>query len=237
MGRRSRSGFIGVSWSSGAARWEAYLYEPETPGRHRRIARFDRALDAAIAYDRVVLHQRGPDAPRNFPRRALEPASIAEIRAEVRRARKVRATSRYVGVALERERDERPWRPYIKLDGKLLDLGAWRTQKLAALARDRAILFYGLALPLAFPGGARRLGGASAEALRRACERERKRSKSSKYTGVSRLKGTDRYRATFVYRCVREHLGVFDDEVKAAQAFDQRARAAGVARYRLNFPE
>jgi hypothetical protein len=75
--RRTSSDYFGVVWERSRRRWLASV----CLGGHRTrlIARFDRAKDAALAYDRVVM-KIGERILLNFPDRRLKPASVKEMR-------------------------------------------------------------------------------------------------------------------------------------------------------------
>jgi len=122
---RGSSRFVGVHWDTAVGRWSANITDSGPPLRSVRVGHFDREEDAAIAWDRVVLHERGGSAKRNFPDRSLAPASPEEIRREARRLRKLRMASQWIGVHPLRKsarfHSTRPWYAQVRLtSGRLL---------------------------------------------------------------------------------------------------------------------
>jgi hypothetical protein len=223
-------------WETYYGRWAALLYESH-PKHPIRIAHFDSEEDAAIAYDRVALHRWGRTAKRNFPGRDLAPASVEEIRREVRAHKKVaNHGSRWDGVSL-RARSERPWYAEVTIRGKAVSLGSWATEKEAAIARDRAVLFLGgREAILNFPAVSKRLGPADPAELRAECERARKATTTSRYRGVVWNPPSHAWRARIGVNGAQVHLGVFDDEGEAAAAYDAAALRYRGANAKLNFP-
>lgn len=67
--------------------------------------------------------------------------------------------------------------------------------------------------------------------------RKDRRGLTSKYKGVSLVKGYDRWRAVASLNRKRVHLGYFTTEVEAAQAYDTFARKNFGEFACLNFPE
>ena len=54
--------------------------------------------------------------------------------------------------------------------------------------------------------------------------KEPAKGKSSKYKGVTKIKGRERWTAHITIRGKTHHLGTFDDEFKAAQAYNAAVR-------------
>jgi hypothetical protein len=235
--QKPKSRYRGVAWESFHGRWAAYLYQAGPPKRAIRIAHFDREEEAAVAYDRVVLRLKGQGARRNFPRRRLSPASIEAIRRERRQQRKSRMTSRFNGVHRHRGLRDRRWQAEVRVAGRTFWLGNWPTEKQAALAHDRAVLYYdGRRALLNFPRVAHRLRPQDAKTLRAECERLRKQTTSSPFRGVIWVKRLRCWRARITVDAVLRHLGLFTDDEEAAKAYDAAARKAFGGRARPNFP-
>ena len=57
-------------------------------------------------------------------------------------------------------------------------------------------------------------------------ERQEKGLSASEYVGVGWDKETKRWKAQIRHLLKNQHLGLFDDEVDAAKAFDAEARSA-----------
>src|SRR6266700_638178 len=70
----------------------------------------------------------------------------------------------------------RRYTAYLRVDDRLIHLGRWNRATDAAIARDRAILFFGKRIPLQVPSKSRKLGPASPEELRRLGILSRKRA-------------------------------------------------------------
>jgi len=64
-----------------------------------------------------------------------------------------------------------------------------------------------------------------------------RRGRSSKYRGVCWLKQRKAWRARIEVHGKREHLGYFDSEERAAEAYDKRALRLNGLSARLNFPK
>jgi hypothetical protein len=225
-------------WESWHGRWAAILYEPH-PKHAIRISHFETEEEAAVAYDRVALQRWGPSAERNFPTRTLRPASVAAIRLEQKRKRKSRRASRWEGVSLRaRGAGDRPWTAELRVDGERISVGSWATEDEAAVARDRAMLFYrpsAATRSLNLPERAGRLGPADAPALRAECERARKATTSSQFRGVAWAAASGAWRARITVRGELRHLGLYADEREAALAYDAAAAGAFGERAKLNF--
>jgi hypothetical protein len=88
----STSPYFGVTWDPRRRRWAAII----CPGERKKIqiAQFDRAEDAAVAYDRVARSMFGDKALVNFPESTLPAASMQEIRAWARLLLKSRPTGK-----------------------------------------------------------------------------------------------------------------------------------------------
>jgi hypothetical protein len=190
---------------------------------------------AAIARDRVVLYFE-LDRPLNLPwaSRLQGPASPEELRAQVRT--NAPKSSEYLGVSRMGPR----WQAFVLVDGDVVTLGRWPDEKAAAVARDRAVLYFELDAELNLPGSSRRLGAASVDELRREARLATRPSKfASEYFGVSKgAKGRWEARIWLGHRRGQKttYIATFDTEENAAIAHDRVARRLRPDAA-LNFPE
>ena len=238
--RDASSGYIGVSWDARRRRWTSVIC---TGGRTRiQIAQFDDEESAAIAYDRVAREIHGDKATLNFPERRLRSASVDEMRRWARKLFKKRKSSRYRGVvacACSRQ----PWLAKItcreaRKERELL-LGTWGTEEEAALAYDRAALFYleryGREPELNFPERSGELEPAAAASLTAESYRSFKTTTSSRFRGVHLERRTGKWVARIKVEQRQRHLGLFDEEHDAALAYDRAALDAWGDRAKVNF--
>lgn len=231
----TRAQFIGVyRRRSPPARFPWYARIMLPSGRAATLSSFETDHQAAEAYDRAALFYFGKAAPRNFPGKVLPPADEATLRSEIQRRPKANTSSQYRGVS--RKRDH--WFAGIGADG-LVFLGRWKTERQAAEAYDRAVLFFGREKSnLNFPK--RRLAPTSPAELRRLAHAEFKTRTSSRYRGVR-----------FAPKCSRRpwvatlvgigptnvlRLGIWEAEEDAARAYDRAALHYLGSAARLNFP-
>ena len=229
------SRFLGVSrspigknrpWSAGIA----------VDGHRESLGFWEAERDAAEAYDRAALHYLGRRARRNFPERRLAAADPGTLRVEARRRFKLHTASRHRGVFELRRR----WQARINHGGEHEALGAWRTQREAAEAYDRAArFFFGDLAELNFPH--RRLEPRSPAEIRRLSRLARKTGvKTSKYVGayLSRRKASRPWIAEIAPpRGDRRYLGSWRSQLDAARAYDRAARFYLGVRAELNFPD
>lgn len=164
----------------------------------------------------------------NFPRGALRPASLDAVRAEVRTKNKNETSSRYIGVWRDGDRKERPWFAMFTRGRKGLPIGRYRTEREAAIAHDRAALFYRpKRAQLNFPKLARKLGPASVDDLANPLLHENKRKTKSRFIGVT-WNGFS-FQAVISHKNRSMYLGSFEVEEEAARVRQGRASAPGHA--------
>lgn len=216
---------------------KGYRAQIHLAGRTRFLGRFDTVEAAGLCYDRAAVHYHGPDVPRNFPERRVKPASIEELRREnLERWRKSHdrrglRTSSYSGIVAS---PGGKWAAVVPMEGKYVRAGTWSSERAAAIARDRAVLYYELPLDLHFPKRSRRLGAASAPELRLAAQSaSRTARRLARYTGVSRVRG--RWKAQLRVGGVSHTLGSFESAEEAA-LFRERALVFHDAQALRNFP-
>ena len=153
-------------------------YEPRDVHKWRSIIRYNGGLHytgsftteeyAALAYDKKAFELYGSGAARNFPHLTYEELTeklnrikaedavifydLMSMRHQGRRFANVQKTSKYVGVCAKKGGKEKIWRATIYYHDKQYSLGAYKTEKEAALAYDKkAYEFYGDKARLNFP--------------------------------------------------------------------------------------
>jgi hypothetical protein len=168
----------------------------------------------------------------NFPNRRPIPATPEETRARARQAHKAAKSSRYLGVSFIPHGAQHPWTAFLKR----YQLGRWPSEKAAALAHDRAALFYGRELAsLNFPGRRGAIPPADAATLQWEAHQLYKTTTTSRFRGVYWLKSSQKWRAFITIDQRLHHLGLFEDEEAAARAVDRRALADLGGDAKLNF--
>lgn len=229
------SRYTGVYWHPTKGSWYAQV---RVDGLQISLGVYpeDEEEAAAEAVDRASRHLGRP-AP-NFPERKLAAKSPELLRAE---RRVLRGGSKLFGVtARSREGTSRPWFFQMKLrDGSPVSVGGYKTDKLAALARDRAVLHYKLDSPVNFPEEAAKAGAADIATLRREVAAIRKKKADSRFRGVTWRADRARWAVYISVEGKPRFVGEFVEEEDAARAFDREAKkrlGAKAAARRLNFP-
>jgi hypothetical protein len=232
--RNARSPYFGVNLEPRGTRWQVRVW---SRGREILVGTFKDPAIAARVRDAVLIHlrQREPTRRRellNFPEARTRPLSLDQARRLAEPVRKVRYTSRFVGVSLDSGKSDRPWAARVH---GAPGLGRYRTERDAAIARDRAALYYrGPTAKLNLPKQSRPLGPASAETLRAAAFRVFKSQTRSRFRGIAPT-SAGRWCAVVHHNKQRHYLGVFDTEEEAAAAYDRAAKGLKDKPLRLNF--
>jgi hypothetical protein len=205
------------------------------PRGHSYLGAWKTQREAAEAYDRAVLHYRGPGAARNFPEKRLVPLSVRALQDEARSRAKQLTTSSFRGVV----RAAPSWIAQVKVRGRHIGLGHWPTEIAAAKAYDRAVAFYRLdTRTLNFPD--RPLAPLAATELRRAARLIRKAERAtSRYRGVF-MAARDTARPWLAQLTIHGRptmsLGTWETERDAARAYDRAGRHYRLPKTALNFP-
>jgi hypothetical protein len=132
----------------------------------------------------------------------------------------------------------------VKLGAKPVHVGTWPTPEQAAVARDRAVLHFGLDLPLNIPKVSRDLGPAAPHvlvgqgrlALKSRAANVRTKWPTSRYYGVSWSPTRQCWVAAIIITGEHVHIGYFDDDREAALARDRYALHVLGPKTPLNFP-
>ena len=229
---RRTSRYYGVARIAGSPLWQAYLGGPEN---RIHLGRWPTQRAAAIARDRAALHyKRG--SRLNFPKMKLKPATADELLRETRARRSESTSSRFTGVYYNSAVPGRPWAVQLDVDGEIQFLGNWEGERDAAIAYDRAHLYFGGAEAPNLPRASKKLGEASPQVLRDEAILARKERTSSRYFGVSWAANTRKWEAFVTLRPRRKvSLGHFEDEQAAARARDRVAIEHFGYDIRLNF--
>lgn len=229
--RKPTARYIGVSWQQRYQKWAARV------GRRTYVGRFDDAKTAALARDRVALALYGARAALNFPDRPLKPATPTEMRAWSREVNTPRTSSRYRGVRwLPTASETRPWAAQLRHGGRTFCLGTWETEREAAFAYDRAVLFYlGPSADLNFPKQAAAMEPADARTLSAESYKRYKTTTTSRFRGVWRSRRDGLWHVDVRKGEIRRRLGPFCNEVEAALEYDHHARRLFGAAAKLNF--
>jgi hypothetical protein len=233
---RSRaSRYLGVSWSNTDECWKAHA--TTSSAAYQYIGSFSDEAEAALARDRVVLYEKRDQAILNFPRAEVSAASLKAMRIRARQLalQAKNGTSKYRGV--HRGSPRALWQAAYGSVPKGHALGRWPKERDAALAHDRALLYYaGDVALLNFPQAHKRLEPASAERLRREAHQRYKETTQSRYRGVYRAR-SGRWVACIQDNYKTYHLGTFDAEEDAAKAYDKAALDLLGTKATLNFPQ
>jgi hypothetical protein len=235
--KETSSQYIGVCWLKAAKMWSAYAHVALPDGEKAvHLGTFRDEKNAAIAHDRYLRGVHGSSAQLNFPNARYQAKTAAELRDWARRLKQEPRAGRYTGVSLRDWNTEVPWAATLRVDGRSVYLGAFRTAKEAATAHDRAALHYlGPDAFLNFPDSRAELEPASAAELRAQVNQQRKRKTSSRYIGVSYIERDGRWRAVIAPGGEYRVIGHFDDEKEAARARDKEALRLLGDEARLNF--
>jgi len=213
----SKSGYIGViKLTSG--RYRAFI---SIDGKTKQIgSSYDRAKQAARAFDKEAMKLRRPFSSLNYPKKA--PVGYTPIQQPLRSTN----TVGYRGVS----KNGKKFRLQITIDGTQQKLGHYDTAKEAAIAYDRAVLKANQPTTLLnFPDMVHNLD----------VEPKRKKYKrsASGYRGVTKTP-SGKFVAQIYVEGKTKCLGCqFETAIQAALAYDQAAIKAGRKKSTLNFPE
>ena len=188
------------------------------------------SIDSRIAHPscpgcRIEAREQRKKERALLRRRRRDPNAPARSRSGALRSR---------GITLFRKK---AYHARVSVKGESHHAGAWRTRREAAIARDRAVLYFEIDLPLNYPIESRALGPASpAQLIRQANTQKRKRRRPNQSRFIGVYKDGDYWAASIRLNHRTTYLGNFATERQAAVARDRVALKLGVPRARLNFP-
>lgn len=213
--------------------FEVRILRPRT--RPLFVGTWPTEREAAIIQDRVGLYL-GLDRSLNFPKhsRALGPISLEEARQLARPVMKKQdSTSRYVGVV----RSEGGWKALVSANGHTATVGSFRTERDAAIARDRLALGLHAGPFLNFPDS--NLTAASAAELRQELRRSTRQKRDMPFIGIQpRPQNRQRpWGARVNISGKLTFLGYWPTAQAAAEAHDRVALHFDRDASLLNFPD
>jgi len=213
------SAFLGVSWHEGSRQWQAEVDDPKTQ-ELVRLGLFTAERDAAHVADCAKLVLHGTDATTNFPADSYSKEDIEDQKRLLEDVWHVRHSSTYRGVY--RIAGSNGWKAEFEMHHVKQFLGDFDTEIEAAEAVDCAIRSTGVERALRLPQlNFRHAGDYFSEETWQ--EEPIPRGWTSRFLGVSWHQPSGQFRA----RLRRKHLGLFDDELEAAKAFDEASQAEG----------
>jgi hypothetical protein len=234
--RPRSSRYLGVGAQTQTGLWHAQIYVED---ELHLVSGYRTQRAAAEARDRMALYLLGSEARLNFPKLELEAASPEELRNQQYALFKSRTASRYSGVTAFPEQ-HLAWYAELRVGNRRYVLGRWETERAAAIAVDRARLFYAGGMETGrgrvnFPKLSHRLMPADAATLRAEAHAVFKARTTSRFRGVYRSSRTGRWASKIMVNRKTFHLGSFDDEIDAALAYDRAAERLLGDRAKLNF--
>ena len=225
--------FIGVSEDKTDGRFVSHI---GWQGKTFKLGRWERAVDAAIAFDRASLWL-GRQGELNLPAKSvpLGARSPEDLRREARMKAKIARGSATAYTGVRPTSDGRAWIARVQHDGAKEEVSGFETAMAAAIAHDRMLLGIGGDLAkLNFPD--RRSAPITAGELRAQLFARRKSKRTSRFFGVS-LGPHDKWHAEIYAEARKWRLGEWADESDAAEAYDRAALFFRGASARLNFPD
>jgi hypothetical protein len=219
------------------------------------VGGYETPQEAAVARDRMALYYVDGEPFLNFPERQVAPASERELRREVRAARALAKSAGErrspksssgltprpqgsFGVIYDPARRSRRWTAaFTPPKSHHFWLGCWLTEREAALAHDRAALFY-VGERYRWINDvvtARRAGPADAATLRAEALAQIKRTTTSRFRGVSWSSRDGLWGARISQENRTLPIGRYDIEEEAAHAYDVQASKLHGKRAYLNF--
>ncbi|KAK3287254.1 hypothetical protein CYMTET_5231 [Cymbomonas tetramitiformis] len=241
------SKYLGVCWLKRDQAWRAVI-RPAPGAVQRYLGNFKDEESAAEAYDRASREVHGSDTTKvNFPlpsqqaRRAQLVVRSTAHSAQADHARTLARASRYSGVSWFKQ--TRKWYAYVTINGCKKHLGYFVDEETAAEAYDRASReLHGAdttKVNFALPGQQARRAQLVVRSTANSAQADHMRTlaRKSSYLGVSWHKASRKWNAKIGINGSNKHLGYFDEEKRAAEAYDRASRELrGTDTSKVNFP-
>jgi len=134
--KNSSSKYIGVHQRrdvKGDTHFEVKIYKNKKNYRHY----FHSEIEAAEAYDKVALYLYGLNCKLNFSDKLSVYRNINLKQFFIEFCKKFKSSSQYTGVCKSTKRSKLPWRSYVYINRKYIELGTFLTEEEAYNARKK----------------------------------------------------------------------------------------------------
>src|SRR3989339_698495 len=208
------SKYAGVSYRKARKKWCANIYYD---GKQQWVGYFEKEIDAAKAYDKVMAYYNADVHKMNF---AIDLAEAPNnIRRRIRVAGKIKrkASSIYLGVHYSDRLHK--WKAEISHNKQCIHIGFFNSETEAASAYDKVARYY---------HGEKAQTNFSGTAILSHVEiRKEKCPSTSSYKGVSYCKRDKRWIAQIKLNGKTKYLGYYKMELEAALAYNAEAAKLG----------
>ena len=213
------SNYVGVIWNKMKRKWEVRI---TFNGKRHHLGYYLDENEAARMYDKqAALLNRPVNFPEHEGQEQVTKYAARRDLSKVPNVTNVNRPSKYVGVIWNKQM--RRWQARIRIDGKLNYLSFHHDEKEAACIYDeKAVL---LNRPVNFP---------QHEGQKQAVKSQIGVMRGSKFVGVSYHKQRKKWKSYITLNGKFKHLGLFDDEKKAAYQYDDQAKLIDRP---VNFPK
>ena len=191
------------------------------------LGTYDTPMEAALAFDRAVIHHRLSTSNLNFPNDYYD-----DVIRTKKRNRPSPNTTAYKGVYKSNNR----FQAMIGVGGKTNYLGSYDTAKEAAVAYDRVAIHYLFpsSAKLNFPDGLPIDDENYDETMKPTKKRRLASRNTTGFTGV--VKNRKRFKAQIYFDGKTKNLGTYGTAKEAALAYDRAVVQHKLPSSKLNFP-